>query len=463
MKAIKFTLVSVLWLVGNLVLAAPGDALNACVKSGSGAGASLSRDIIGANLLFIYENDDMRAKPEYARLLKSVGVGALRFPGGTVADNYHWETGEIVRPDRFPFRQSNSNDLNFDEFMAVAKPLGAEPSIVLNYLSWVEKQQFEDGIKEAVNWLKYANVEKKFGIKYWEMGNEVYFNASTTHINVPARTYAKDYKTMRKALRAVDSSILLGAAMPQKMHFKTKGDKGEWWNAFLDEIGDDLDYVVLHDYPRLTNQDYIEEGTSFPELLANARAKMLAKLGRTVPIHVTEWNIAHWKKKNKPDFVKKNSAWHGLFIAETLLDFAVNDVRYATFWPARINNNIGLFAYPNLEYMVGGEVFKLLAPLQDQTFAYDCKDQGLRVARLSGANGAGGLIVINKGSDKELDVAPILDGKASTIMKLSTLTAENGKYIVKEFAGKSLKSQALKNGTTFATPSPGMFVMELGK
>src|SRR5579862_5990888 len=56
-------------------------------------------------------------------LLKQGGITALRFPGGAVADSYHWQTntgtansGQYINPDD-----------TFDAFMGVAQQSGASP------------------------------------------------------------------------------------------------------------------------------------------------------------------------------------------------------------------------------------------------------------------------------------------------------------------------------------------------
>ncbi|MGZ8917066.1 MAG: hypothetical protein ACXW0T_02515, partial [Methylobacter sp.] len=306
--------------------------------------AYLNKQLFGANMLFFQEQDNLRANPEYKKKFIEENFGALRFPGGTDADNYHWQTGKTDNLQKYPVGHiSSDNDLSFDEFMTLSKSMNAEPSIVLNYLSWFRKDQFEGAKKEADAWIRYANIEKKYGIKYWEMGNEVYFSPPTENINVKVRTYAKDYKAMKKVLRAVDNNALLGAAMPMKLHFKAKSDKQDkqiWWNAFLDEVGEDLDYIILHDYKSLSTKDYISGGTRVPEQLQEIRQLVRSKIGHTVPIHFTEWNVGH--KDENP--IERDSVLQGLFVAEALLDFAVNDVRLATFWPLHSNNGNGLFS-----------------------------------------------------------------------------------------------------------------------
>jgi alpha-L-arabinofuranosidase len=92
-------------------------------------------------------------------LLTEMGNQALRFPGGSLSDEYHW--------------QSNTSGNNtwqwatsFDKFAHVASATAAQVFITVNYGSGTAA--------EAASWVSYANVTKGLGIKYWEIGNENY-------------------------------------------------------------------------------------------------------------------------------------------------------------------------------------------------------------------------------------------------------------------------------------------------
>ena len=96
-----------------------------------------------------------------ADLLNAAGVRMVRYPGGSYADIYHWEThtapGGYVAPNT-----------DFDTFMAGAERTGAEPMIIANYGTGTAE--------EAAGWVRYANVTKDYGVTYWTVGNENYGN-----------------------------------------------------------------------------------------------------------------------------------------------------------------------------------------------------------------------------------------------------------------------------------------------
>jgi alpha-L-arabinofuranosidase len=85
----------------------------------------------------------------------------MRYPGGSYADIYHWRDhtapGGYVAPNT-----------DFDTFMASVARVGAEPMIIANYGTGTAE--------EAADWVRYANVTKGYGAKYWTIGNENYGN-----------------------------------------------------------------------------------------------------------------------------------------------------------------------------------------------------------------------------------------------------------------------------------------------
>jgi len=468
MKSIFLTLCSAVVLSVAAACAVADDSadMQACAKKSMAGDHRFARQMMGANTLFFSENDRIRAEPHYRQNMASEGFGALRFPGGVVADNYHWATGKTDNTRRRPQGHAGSDkDLNFDEFIALSKTLNAEPVVVLNYLSWVEKKRFDGALQEASSWVKYANIEKAYGVKYWELGNEVYAYLPAEHATVQARVYAQHYKAMKKALRAIDATVQLGAAMPQKLGLVAKVDHSPWWDSFLSEVGGDLDYIVLHDYPPLTVNDYASGGTGFPELLQNARAIVKAKLGHEVPFHVTEWNIALWDKGDKRNLLERDSVWQGLFVAESLLDFSTSGVRLATFWPLRSKEGAGLFFNDTRQYFAGGQVFKLLAPYQDRPIGYDCHTKTVRMARF-GSNGksdGGALIIINRGPEQHFDLSAIL-GANGGIAGLSTLTANDaGGYAVKVYSDAELKKIDSKKRASYRLPPAALLIFKLAQ
>src|SRR5205823_1004054 len=138
-------------------------------------------------------------------LLGQAGIGMLRYPGGSYGDIYHWQTntapGGYVAPGT-----------DFDSFMGTVKTLGEQPILIANYGTGTPE--------EAAAWVKYANVTKGYGDKYWEIGNENYGNGyygngweADNHASKSPATYADYFKQYASAMKAVDPTIKVGAVL----------------------------------------------------------------------------------------------------------------------------------------------------------------------------------------------------------------------------------------------------------
>ena len=186
---------------------------------------------------------------EKVKLLKPAFI---RWPGGNVAQDYHWSWGVGPRDQRVTWtnlswkNEPEPSDFGTDEFVAFARAVGAEPSITVN----VEGRGAT--VEEAAAWVEYCNGPATskygamraanghtapFGVKLWEVGNEIWGDWVRGHSD--AATYARNYKRYATAMRAVDPSIKLIAV----------GDNNMNWNrTVLREAGENIDYLAIHHY-----------------------------------------------------------------------------------------------------------------------------------------------------------------------------------------------------------------------
>jgi len=134
-------------------------------------------------------------------LMANAGYKAFRFPGGSLSDGYHWKTNTT---DSNTWSWATS----FDDFASVAvKQTSGQSFITVNYGTGTPA--------EAAAWVKYSNVTKKYGFKYWEVGNEVYGNwEEDSHAlkNDPV-TYANQFAQYYAQMKKVDSTIQIGAVV----------------------------------------------------------------------------------------------------------------------------------------------------------------------------------------------------------------------------------------------------------
>jgi hypothetical protein len=139
-------------------------------------------------------------------LLGRAGVQMMRYPGGSYGDGYHWQTNTVsgggwVAPGT-----------DFDSFMGTTKSVGAQAMVIANYGSGTPE--------EAAGWVRYANVTKGYGVKYWEIGNEVFGNGYygadwelDYHTSKSPTTYANNVVQYVQAMKAVDPTIKIGVVL----------------------------------------------------------------------------------------------------------------------------------------------------------------------------------------------------------------------------------------------------------
>lgn len=314
-------------------------------------------------MLFNQALDDIRTKPAFLSSLTAIPVRSMRFPGGTIGDNYLWNKEETARPDWFPFNyRGNSNDLDFDEFMGVVKCLGAQATIVLNLRYWVAKNDIESGMKLAEEWVRYANVQKDYGIKYWELGNEVYLDRIQKQSPMTATEYGKYYALFRQRLKQIDPSIELGMVMPHETDFVAAGDGSTWWDSAVKSAGGNIDYFIVHRYVVPQPRRLLRSGSTIGEMLDRIRTRIKSLTGRSIPIHLTEWNIGSRSASND-QIVKHDTIGHALFVADSLVDQAERGVRLGNYWPLIGPQDQGFLEKSDLSLNAAGRTMRMLAPL----------------------------------------------------------------------------------------------------
>jgi alpha-N-arabinofuranosidase len=176
----------------------------------------------------------------------------IRWPGGNVAQDYHWQWGIGPRDGRPLWtnlswkNEAEPGDVGTDEFVALCRRVGAEPQITVN----VEGRGAT--AEEAAAWVEYCNgpATSRYGamraasghaepyrVKYWELGNEIWGAWVRGHAD--AATYASRALAHARAMRAVDASIELIAV----------GDNDMAWNrTVLRTVGGIVDYLAIHHY-----------------------------------------------------------------------------------------------------------------------------------------------------------------------------------------------------------------------
>ena len=132
------------------------------------------------------------------QLLQDMGAQALRYPGGSLSDTYHWA---INRTGTNTWQWASG----FGNFLHIATNVPAQVFITANYGSGTPA--------EAAAWVRSANITNKAGFKFWEIGNECY-GAWETDTNARPHdpvTYATRFKDYWSQMKTTDPTIKIGA------------------------------------------------------------------------------------------------------------------------------------------------------------------------------------------------------------------------------------------------------------
>jgi Cellulose binding domain/Fibronectin type III domain len=218
--------------------------------------------------------------PASVSSLSQAGIDMMRYPGGSYADGYNWqtntETGGYVAPGT-----------DFDSFMGTVKAAGAQAVLIANYGSGTPQ--------EAADWVRYANITKGYHDQYWEIGNEIYGNGyygtdweTDNHASKSPATYAQNLIQYSSAMKAVDPTIKIGAVLTLPGNWPdsvvASGDAKDWNQAVLSLAGSSIDFVIVHYYPSPNSAaSALQTPEQLPGELAQLRHEIDQYAGRGGP------------------------------------------------------------------------------------------------------------------------------------------------------------------------------------
>ncbi|MGA2915623.1 MAG: alpha-L-arabinofuranosidase C-terminal domain-containing protein [Sedimentisphaerales bacterium] len=240
---------------------------------------------IGAVSLMPADNiNDMRA--DTLKLLKELNAPIYRWPGGNFVSGYNWRDG-IGDRDKRPPRKNPAwqglehNDFGIDEFLQFCREINAEPLIVVN-------SGFGDD-HSAAEEVRYVNVQHKYNVKWWGIGNEMYGSWQLGHISL--EQYTRKHNLFAKAMRQVDPNIKIIAV----------GDVGFWSQGMLKNCADNMDLISEHFYCG-EKPSLLEHVSQIPQAVTNKvaahrqyRKEIESLKGKNIEIALDEWNYWYGK------------------------------------------------------------------------------------------------------------------------------------------------------------------------
>ena len=283
---------------------------------------------IGINTCFFTDDDDCWfRKPvrPYNEALKELNMKYLRYPGGWKSDILFWSKPPYQKadpvlvykgPKSWPTSDTSLvnpdgswriDPYDFDEFIQTCQEIQAEPVVVVCYnscrwplLKGYQRPTKEQVIENAVSWVRYANIEKGYDVKYWEIGNETwldYTGIEGTTSKIPPEIYGADLFDIATAMKAVDPDIFIGA----------NGNTEQYWTEVLNRAANVIDYLSVHTYPLYgwkSYDDYLTKDADPTRILKSTKKVLESNpvtRDKNIPMMMTEYasgTFFEWDREN---------------------------------------------------------------------------------------------------------------------------------------------------------------------
>lgn len=321
------------------------------------AAGTVSAMVFGTNLSYFNDLDEVWREGDLARVLRGGGVGALRYPGGEETSRFHWEHPGVngytdlwnedhwkqdwqstwVAPEDWA---TNEAFMDFDEFIANARLIGAEPLVGINMSSGVRAGRVKDSIDEAVRWVRYAK-ERGYGVRWWYFDNEPWHH--NTYVEMDADLYGALCVRFAEAMRGVDPEARFIANPVEGSHAANWGKL----RPFLEIAGGHIDMLDFHWYwewaraswdrfaaskPLKNSSKWREydKAETYTQLIRRSRRMLDTHGFDHIALSALEWNAG---PSRDDGVVPPSPRVLALIHAEMLMQFVQGGLDAACVWP----------------------------------------------------------------------------------------------------------------------------------
>ncbi len=280
---------------------------------------------ISPNFLGINHGPWSEVSPRMQDNANALNIAFLRWPGGNWGDQY------------------NITEAQLDLYVLQAENWDAIPSVHV---------RLEGGTPEqAAELVRYANIEKEYGIQYWYIGNEPNLFDDYT-----SERFSTEWREFALAMREVDPSIILIGPEVSQFPDTTENDpnmsmRDVWVHDFLEMNSDLVDIVSVHRYPfplmmagaPTTKEQLRNNVPRWATVVSNLRSIIDETIDRDMPIAITEVN-SHWSNSGggiaSPDSYYNAIWWSG--VLTTLIHEDVDIVTYFILSSVGANGPFGI-------------------------------------------------------------------------------------------------------------------------
>ena len=263
--------------------------------------------------------DEYGFRNDVIEVVKEIGVPVVRYPGGNFVSGYRWEDGVgpvEKRPARWDktWRRVEPNTVGIKEFNHWAKKINAEVMMAVNLGT--------RGPEDAANLLEYCNFKEgtyysdlrkshgslePYSYKLWCLGNEMDGFWQLGHKT--SEEYGRIAHEAAVEMRRVDPDIELvvcGSTAPWVSTFPV------WDSIVLDHTYEDIDYISLHRYYDILENDHSDflgssvnmdwQIDSIISTCDYVKAKKRSK--KSIYLSFDEWNVSFDDRRKDPKTFK---------------------------------------------------------------------------------------------------------------------------------------------------------------
>jgi hypothetical protein len=277
----------------------------------------------------------------------------LRWPGGSLSDNYFWNVPYGQRPTDIPssispwFGTNSPNwQMSNDEYYQLQVIANSTGTIVVNY-GYARYGTGPDPVAKAAHmaadWVRYDNGRTRF----WEIGNENFgswesgYQIDTT-LNqdgqpefISGHLYGQHCRvfidSMRAAAAETGADIRIGVVAYDAEAVSWDPIASSWNEEMMQEVGDLADFLVVHSYFTPYNQNStaaaILNSHGVPGTIMSVLVSDMAESGKPmIPVAMTEWNIFAIGSMQQVSYI------NGMLASLVLGEFIRNGYGLGTRW-----------------------------------------------------------------------------------------------------------------------------------
>ena len=279
-------------------------------------GPAISDKLLGMNMATWYD----QSTPQIVGAFQTAGIKAIRWPGGSSSDVYHWETNSICN-DGYTVAADSFPSPLVTELWA---PANLDVAITANYGTNTACNGPGEP-SEAAAWVTSALKNGNY-VSHWTIGNEVYGSWETDMHVVPhdAATYASAVATgYYPQMKAANANTLIGVVVQPN-------NNPPWDPIVLAKAK--YDFVEYHYYPQAPGQE------------SDTYLVHQAALDLTTNINAVKADLAQYGKADTPIYVgeigsvytnpgkQSTSITQALYAGQVLGELMKAGVTRATWW-----------------------------------------------------------------------------------------------------------------------------------